>query len=132
MLPEALHHPRVRGAATAGTALAVTLLPLVAGVLLAKTMAADPMTPVNALITSGGHRARVSPAHLRGCGRSAARRCRAAAATARDSRPRLRLRSGPGPAPAGVPRLGSLTPNWRTWATGSRRSDGPDGVSRVA
>jgi hypothetical protein len=74
MLPEALRHPRVRGAATAGTALAVTLLPLVAGILLAKTMAADPMTPVNALITSGGHRARVSPAHLRGCGRSAARR----------------------------------------------------------
>ncbi|MGW7290113.1 hypothetical protein ACWGH4_32065, partial [Streptomyces sp. NPDC054847] len=84
MLPEALHHPRVRDAATAGTALAVTLLPLVAGVLLAKSMAADPMTPVNALITSGGHRARMSPAHLRGCGRSAARRCRAAGAAVRD------------------------------------------------
>ncbi|WP_435877996.1 hypothetical protein [Streptomyces kurssanovii] len=130
MLPEALHHPRVRGAATAGTALAVTLLPLVAGVLLAKTMAADPMTPVNALITSGGHRARVSPAHLRGCGRSAARRCLAAAATARDSRPRLR--PGPGTGPAAVSRRGPLTPNWRTWAAGSRRSDGPDGVSRAA
>ncbi|MFH8925647.1 hypothetical protein ACH4D4_01175 [Streptomyces pristinaespiralis] len=117
MLPEALRHPRVRGAATAGTALAVTLLPLVAGVLLAKTMAADPMTPVNALITSGGHRARVSPAHLRGCGRSAARRCRAAGAAARASRPRLR------PEPAARSLRGASTPNWRTWAARSVGSD---------
>ncbi|MFK4598785.1 hypothetical protein [Streptomyces pristinaespiralis] len=124
MLPEALRHPRVRGAATAGTALAVTLLPLVAGVLLAKTMAADPMTPVNALITSGGHRARVSPAHLRGCGRSAARRCRAAGAAARASRPRLR------PEPAALSRRGASTPNWRTWAPGSRGGGGPAGISR--
>ncbi|MFF3285699.1 hypothetical protein [Streptomyces sp. NPDC003023] len=83
MLPEALRHPRVRTATTAGTALAVTLLPLVAGVLLAKAAAADPMTPVNAMITSGGHRARVSRAHLRGCGRNALGRCRAAGAAVR-------------------------------------------------
>ncbi|GGW56790.1 hypothetical protein [Streptomyces xantholiticus] len=88
MIPEALHHPRVRGAATAGTALAVTLLPLVAGVLLAKAMAADPMTPVNAMITSGGHRARVTRAQWRGCGRSALRRCRAAGTAVRAGRGR--------------------------------------------
>jgi hypothetical protein len=83
MLPEALRHPRVRSAGKAGTTLAATLLPLVAGVLLAKAMAADPMTPVNAMITSGGHRARVSPAHVKGCGRRALRRCRAAGAAVR-------------------------------------------------
>jgi hypothetical protein len=94
MATEALRHPRVRDAATAGTALAVTLLPLVAGVLLAKAMAADPMTPVNALITSGGHRARVPPAQLRGCGTRAVRRCRAAGASVRRARPRLRVRTG--------------------------------------
>ncbi|WP_351225763.1 hypothetical protein [Streptomyces sp. NPDC002133] len=72
----ALHvprHPRVQHVTTTGTALAAALLPLVVGVLLAKAMAADPLTPVNALITSGGRRARVSPSHWRGCGRNALR-----------------------------------------------------------
>ncbi|MFJ8077226.1 hypothetical protein ACIQ7Q_25670 [Streptomyces sp. NPDC096176] len=87
MLPEALRHPRVRNATTAGTALAVTLLPLAVGVLLAKAAATDPMTPVNAMITSGGHRARVTRAQWRGCGRSALRHCR----TARTA---VRARSG--------------------------------------
>ncbi|MGX1884983.1 hypothetical protein [Streptomyces sp. NPDC055287] len=54
-----------------GTALAVALLPLAVGVLLAKTMAGDPLAPVNALITSGGQRARISPSEWRRCGRTA-------------------------------------------------------------
>ncbi|UYQ65022.1 hypothetical protein [Streptomyces peucetius] len=83
MLPEALRHPRVRNATTAGTALAVSLLPLAVGVLLAKVTATDPMTPVNALITSGGHRPRVTRAQWRGCGRSAMGRCRVAGAAVR-------------------------------------------------
>ncbi|MEK8142092.1 hypothetical protein NKH18_04160 [Streptomyces sp. M10(2022)] len=52
-----------------GTALAVTLLPVVIGVLLARTMAADPLTPVNALITSGAAR-RIAPAQWRRYGRT--------------------------------------------------------------
>ncbi|OEJ23644.1 hypothetical protein AR457_03175 [Streptomyces agglomeratus] len=62
---------------TTGTALAVALLPLAVGVLLAKTMAGDPLAPVNALITSGGQRARVSPSQWRGCGRTALSRWKA-------------------------------------------------------
>lgn len=61
---------------SAGTTLAVTLAPLVIGVLLARTMALDPHTPVNALITRGGRGAGISPAEWRGCGRRALRRCR--------------------------------------------------------
>ncbi|WP_434600666.1 hypothetical protein [Streptomyces sp. A5-4] len=53
-----------------GTALAVALLPLAFGVLLAKTMAGDPLAPVNALITSGGQRAPISPLQWRRCGRT--------------------------------------------------------------
>lgn len=60
-----------------GTTLAVTLAPLVIGVLLARTtMATDPLTPVNALITRTGHGPGVSPAEWRGCGRRALHRCR--------------------------------------------------------
>ncbi|MEE1740530.1 hypothetical protein [Streptomyces sp. BE147] len=73
-----LRHPRIQHVTTAGSALAVTLLPLVIGVLLARTMAADPMTSVNALVTNGGHRARVSPNQWRTCGRHALRRWRTA------------------------------------------------------
>jgi len=53
---------------TAGAALAVSLAPLVIGVLLAKAMATDPLTPVNALITKGGQAPPLSPAQWRGCG----------------------------------------------------------------
>ncbi|MFE5242427.1 MULTISPECIES: hypothetical protein [unclassified Streptomyces] len=54
--------PRIqKNLTSAGSALAVTLLPLAVGVLLARTMALDPMTPVNALVTSGGQRARIAP-----------------------------------------------------------------------
>ncbi|GAA2918936.1 hypothetical protein [Kitasatospora cinereorecta] len=61
MLPDAQRHPRIQNLTTAGTALAVTLLPLAVGVLLARSMAMDPLAPVNALVTSGGQRARIAP-----------------------------------------------------------------------
>ncbi|MFG2295944.1 hypothetical protein [Streptomyces sp. NPDC048603] len=66
--------PRVRQVTVAGRALATALLPLALGVLLARAAAGDPMTPVNALITNGAQRARVSPAEWRRCGRAALRR----------------------------------------------------------
>ncbi|MBT2899002.1 MULTISPECIES: hypothetical protein [unclassified Streptomyces] len=78
MTSEAPRRPRIQHVTTAGSALAVTLLPLVVGALLAKTMAADPMTSVNALVTSGGHRPRVSPKEWRRCGGHALRRLRTA------------------------------------------------------
>ncbi|WP_257002449.1 hypothetical protein [Streptomyces sp. WZ.A104] len=78
MTSEAPRRPRIQHVTTAGTALAVTLLPLVVGVLLARTMAADPMTTVNALVTNGGHRPRVSPKEWRRCGGHALRRLRTA------------------------------------------------------
>ncbi|MFF9349248.1 hypothetical protein [Streptomyces sp. NPDC014734] len=71
---------------TAGTALAVTLGPLVIGVLLAKTMATDPMTPVNALVTRGSQPVLLSPAEWCGCGTRALGRWRG----------RLGLRPHPG------------------------------------
>ncbi len=51
--------------------------------LLAKSMAADPMTSVNALVTNGSHRPRVSPKQWRSCGGDALRRLRT------TGRPRL-------------------------------------------
>ncbi|SCG06988.1 hypothetical protein GA0115255_122083 [Streptomyces sp. Ncost-T6T-2b] len=77
MTTEAPRRPRIEHVTTAGSALAVTLLPLVVGVLLAKTMAADPMTSVNALVTNG-HRPRVSPKEWGRCGGHALRRLRTA------------------------------------------------------
>ncbi|MFE1383369.1 hypothetical protein ACFW6S_30915 [Streptomyces sp. NPDC058740] len=62
----------VTATATAtGSALAVALLPLVVGALVARTAGGDPMVSVNALIAGGGQRARVSRAQLRGCGHRA-------------------------------------------------------------
>ncbi|MFJ3903796.1 hypothetical protein [Streptomyces sp. NPDC090025] len=60
--------PRVPlGTVTAtGSALAVALLPVVAGALLARSMGGDPMVSVNALIAGGGQRARISRTQLRG------------------------------------------------------------------
>ncbi|MGW2180443.1 hypothetical protein ACWCXX_20540 [Streptomyces sp. NPDC001732] len=74
MLPDAPHRPRLQHVASAGTTLAVTLAPLVIGVLLAKAAAADPMAPVNALVTRGGQPVPFSPAQWRRCGRQALRR----------------------------------------------------------
>ena len=74
MLPDAPSRPRIQHVAGAGTTLALSLAPLVIGVLLAKSMAADPMTPVNALVTRGGQPVPVSPAQWRGCGRQVLRK----------------------------------------------------------
>ncbi|MCX5588700.1 hypothetical protein [Streptomyces erythrochromogenes] len=93
--------PRMQHVTTAGSALAVALVPLVVGVLFAKAMAADPMTPVNALIAGGGQRAALpqgewkrrghSTLHrLRTARRDTARRC----ARARGLRPRSRVHTG--------------------------------------
>lgn len=79
-----------------GTAFAGALLPLALGVLFAKTMAADPMAPVNAFVTGGG-RARLSPAHLRGCGRPGLRRHRRGAAARRPGRSATRAAAPPAP-----------------------------------
>ncbi|GHB53257.1 hypothetical protein GCM10010347_24080 [Streptomyces cirratus] len=62
--------------ATAGSALAVALVPLVVGVLIAKGMAADPHAPVNALIAGGGRRAGLPRAEWRRYGHTAVRRLR--------------------------------------------------------
>ncbi|MFF8614281.1 MULTISPECIES: hypothetical protein [unclassified Streptomyces] len=74
MLPDTPHRPRLQHVTAAGTTLAVTLAPLVIGVLLAKAAAADPMAPVNALVTRGGQPVPLSPAQWRRCGRQALRR----------------------------------------------------------
>ncbi|NUK04651.1 hypothetical protein HRW18_00445 [Streptomyces lunaelactis] len=86
MNPHAPRRPRMQRVTTTGTALAVTLLPLMVGVLVAKSMGADPMSPVNALITSGGQRARVCPSQLRSCGRTALRRWKPMAARVQVAR----------------------------------------------
>ncbi|MGW2282176.1 hypothetical protein [Streptomyces sp. NPDC001770] len=65
---------RIRHVTVAGSALAGALLPLVAGVLLAKAAAGDPMTPVNALLTRTGSGSPVPPSQWRGCGRAVLRR----------------------------------------------------------
>ncbi|THA71016.1 hypothetical protein E6P78_07110 [Streptomyces sp. A0958] len=77
MAPDA-QRLRMQHVTSAGTTIALSLAPLVIGVLLARTMALDPHSPVNALITRGGRGAGASPAEWRGCGRSAIRRCRGA------------------------------------------------------
>ncbi|MEW2139360.1 hypothetical protein AB0892_22680 [Streptomyces sp. NPDC005409] len=70
--------PRMQHVTTAGSALAVALVPLVVGVLLAKALAADPMTPVNALIAGGGQRAALPRGEWKRRGHSTVRRLRAA------------------------------------------------------
>ncbi|AXE25156.1 hypothetical protein C0216_18410 [Streptomyces globosus] len=88
--------PRIQQVAVAGSALAVAVLPLVVGVLVAKGMATDPHAPVNALITSGGQRAALPRGEwrrrghttlrrLRTARRHTARRCAAVAAGVRRS-----------------------------------------------
>ncbi|MFE3495362.1 hypothetical protein ACFXOS_20210 [Streptomyces sp. NPDC059175] len=92
MTIDAPRRPRARQFTDSGVALAAALLPLAVGVLMAKATAADPLTPVNALITSAGERARVSPAELCRCGRSALRGRRAARNEVHRRRPVARLR----------------------------------------
>ncbi|WP_327677314.1 hypothetical protein [Streptomyces sp. NBC_00467] len=76
MTPDAARRPRLQHVSVTGAALVGVLLPLAAGVLLARTMGADPLTPVNAFITHGGQRASGLPGQLRRCGRYALRRGR--------------------------------------------------------
>ncbi|WP_188114408.1 hypothetical protein [Streptomyces apricus] len=52
-------------AVTTGSALAVVLLPLVVGALASRAAGGDPMASVNALMTGGGQRARLSRGQLR-------------------------------------------------------------------
>jgi hypothetical protein len=85
-----------RQIAVFGTALAGVLLPLALGVLFAKAAAADPIAPVNALVTGGG-RARLSPAQLRGCGRGGLRRYRTRVAARRPGRPATTAAEHPAP-----------------------------------
>ncbi|WP_244529688.1 hypothetical protein [Streptomyces wuyuanensis] len=101
MNADASRRPRMQQVATTGSALATALLPLMVGILVAKSLGADPMTPVNALIAGGGQRPRVCPAQLRSCGRGALRRRRPGPAPAAESGPRSghvrvlrRVRSG--------------------------------------
>ncbi|MFH8469270.1 hypothetical protein [Streptomyces sp. NPDC017991] len=54
-----------RTAATTGSALAVVILPLVVGALAARAIGGDPMASVNAMMTGGGERARLSRGQLR-------------------------------------------------------------------
>ncbi|MEU6865745.1 hypothetical protein ABZ924_21210 [Streptomyces sp. NPDC046876] len=68
--------PRIQHVATAGSALAVALLPIVVGVLVAKGMATDPHAPVNAFITGGGQRAGLPRAEWRRRGHTTLRRLR--------------------------------------------------------
>ncbi|MET9570679.1 hypothetical protein ACFYNW_30405 [Streptomyces virginiae] len=95
--------PRMQHVTTAGSALAVALVPLVVGVLFAKAMAADPMTPVNALIAGGGQRAALPRGEwkrrghttlhrLRTARRDTARRC--ARACGSRTRPLGRVQGG--------------------------------------
>lgn len=65
MISDARRNSRMQHVTTTGSALAGALLPLVVGMLLARSVGADPMAPVNALITSGGQRARLNRCQLR-------------------------------------------------------------------
>ncbi|MFD7909423.1 MULTISPECIES: hypothetical protein [unclassified Streptomyces] len=71
-------NPRMQHVTTAGSALAVALVPLVVGVLFAKAMATDPMTPVNALIAGGGQRAALPRGEWKRRGHNTVRRLRTA------------------------------------------------------
>ncbi|MFD0147200.1 MULTISPECIES: hypothetical protein [unclassified Streptomyces] len=65
MISDARRTSRMQHVTTTGAALAGALLPLAVGMLLARSVGADPMAPVNALITSGGQRARLDRCQLR-------------------------------------------------------------------
>ncbi|MCX5195141.1 hypothetical protein OOK31_14735 [Streptomyces sp. NBC_00249] len=97
------HRPRMQHVTTAGSALAVALVPLVVGVLLAKGLAADPHAPVNALISGGGQRAGLPRAEWRRRGQATARRLRTAregtarrCAAVRERRRAVRRPAAPG------------------------------------
>lgn len=70
------NRPHLRHVTTAGSALAVALVPLVVGVLVAKGLAADPHAPVSALITGGGRPAGLPRAEWSRRGHATMRRLR--------------------------------------------------------
>ncbi|MEU8437840.1 hypothetical protein AB0F18_34085 [Streptomyces sp. NPDC029216] len=88
--------PRLRQVTCAGSALAVALVPLVVGVLVAKGMATDPHAPVNALITGGGQRAGLPRAEWSRRGHSAMRRLRTARRAVRGRCAAVRRPTAPG------------------------------------
>ncbi|MFF8293392.1 hypothetical protein ACF068_29815 [Streptomyces sp. NPDC016309] len=116
MIPEAPRRARLRHVTSTGTAVAAALLPLAVGVLLARTTAGDPLAPVNALITTGGRRAGVSPAVWKRCGRAAL-----SDAGTRINGAALRLRAGRSP---------SLRPGARRRRGTARRPVRPAGPER--
>ncbi|MER6155265.1 hypothetical protein ABT147_06925 [Streptomyces sp. NPDC001868] len=61
--PRPLRNVTATATAT-GSALAVVLLPVLVGALVARSAGADPMASVNALIAGGGERAKLSRSHL--------------------------------------------------------------------
>lgn len=65
MTSEARRSRPLQHVTATGTALAVALGPVLVGALLARSVGADPMASVNALIAGGGQRARISRAQLR-------------------------------------------------------------------
>ncbi|MFF8842176.1 hypothetical protein ACF08N_05475 [Streptomyces sp. NPDC015127] len=108
MTPDASPRPRMRHVATTGTALAGVLLPLAAGMLLARSVGSDPMTPVNTLITHGGQRLGALPGQWRGCRRYALR------GPGRTTRPTaLRMTRGRTPG-EGRAQLAALLRDFRT------------------
>ncbi|MFG2872367.1 hypothetical protein [Streptomyces sp. NPDC048338] len=82
---------RMQHVTVTGSALAVALGPLVVGALLARSVGADPMTSVNALIAGGGQRARLSRDQIRGCGGRVLRTAEAGVRSLRSARPMPRL-----------------------------------------
>lgn len=65
MTSEARRSRPLQHVTATGAALAVALGPVLVGALLARSVGADPMASVNALIAGGGQRARISRAQLR-------------------------------------------------------------------
>ncbi|GAQ62791.1 hypothetical protein SsS58_03161 [Streptomyces scabiei] len=61
--PRPLRNVTATATAT-GSALAVVLLPLLVGALVARSAGGDPMASVNALIAGGGERAKLTRNHL--------------------------------------------------------------------
>ncbi|MFC7967405.1 hypothetical protein [Streptomyces cinereoruber] len=98
-----------------GTALAVALGPVLVGALIARSVGADPMASVNALIAGGGQRARLSRARL-GSGTELRKRAALRAASG--------LRKGVGP------RKGAGLPGGAEARCGARPR--PGSVARLA
>jgi hypothetical protein len=85
--PRLLRNVTATATAT-GSALAVALLPLVVGALVARSAGGDPMASVNALIAGGGERAKLCRSQLpvlRGIRRTCGRTSRQAARASLDA-----------------------------------------------